>query len=75
MKVIQDYLLVKGVKESSMTLFQMLLKWATYNGAKYLCVDKTMGSIEVGKKPGLCVIENLAPNYAISNDTYIRRLI
>lgn len=75
MKEIQDYLFEKGVKESSIILLQMLLKWATINGAKYLCIDKTMGSIEVGKRPGLCLLENIGENFLITNDTYIRRLI
>lgn len=29
------------------------VEWATLNGAKYLGIDATYGSLEVGKKPGL----------------------
>ena len=34
-----------------------LLQWATLNGAKALDYDKTMGSLEVGKSPGLVHVE------------------
>jgi len=29
------------------------IKWATLNGAKFLEIDHTFGSLEIGKKPGL----------------------
>ena len=38
--------------------FDLLLKWATLNGAKALKIDKDFGSIELGKKPGLNLITN-----------------
>jgi len=38
---------------------QTLLAWATINGAHYLGIEKTFGSIERGKKPGLNLIENV----------------
>jgi len=38
--------------------FQTALKWATLNGAKALNMDKSFGSIEVGKKPGLVLIDH-----------------
>jgi len=34
------------------------IKWATINGAKYLGIDQTYGTIEKGKKPGLNLISN-----------------
>ncbi|GAA4803699.1 amidohydrolase family protein [Olivibacter ginsenosidimutans] len=34
------------------------IKWATYNGAKYLGIDQMFGSIEKGKSPGLNLIQN-----------------
>lgn len=37
--------------------FQTALKWATINGAKALYMDKTLGTFEVGKKPGLVLID------------------
>lgn len=33
--------------------FDELLKWATINGAQFLGLDQTLGSISTGKKPGL----------------------
>ena len=33
-----------------------LIKWATINGAKALGMDKTLGTIQVGKKPGLVLL-------------------
>jgi len=37
--------------------FEELLKWATLNGAKFLGIDAQYGSFEVGKKPGVNLIE------------------
>jgi len=36
-----------------------LLQWATINGAEYLGFEKQLGSIEVGKRPGLVNISGL----------------
>lgn len=36
-----------------------LLRWATINGAQFLGIEKTFGSIEKGKKPGLNLISNV----------------
>lgn len=39
--------------------WELLLQWATINGAKALRMDNVIGSFEVGKKPGvLCVNTN-----------------
>ncbi len=37
---------------------EKLLQWATSNGAKALQLDTLLGSFEVGKKPGVLLIEN-----------------
>ena len=39
-----------------------LIKWATINGAKALGMEKTLGSIEVGKKPGLVLLKGEGDN-------------
>jgi len=36
-----------------------ILKWATINGAKFLKKDDMLGSFEVGKKPGVVLIDNI----------------
>ena len=36
-----------------------MLKWATINGAEALNLDKTSGSFEIGKKPGINLIQNI----------------
>ena len=38
---------------------QDLLKWATANGAEFLNITNTKGSIEKGKIPGLILLENV----------------
>jgi len=54
---ILDELKTISKKDSSISL-ETLIKWATYNGAKYLGFDE-LGSIEKGKTPGLNLITNL----------------
>jgi cytosine/adenosine deaminase-related metal-dependent hydrolase len=36
-----------------------MLGWATLNGARALQMDKHLGSFEIGKKPGVVIIENI----------------
>ena len=43
----------------SISLAEMLI-WATINGAHALQMDKTLGSFELGKKPGVVLIEGLS---------------
>ena len=50
-----------------------MLQWATYNGAKALQLDSQFGSFEIGKKPGVIVIENIGPDQSISSAS-VRRL-
>ena len=69
MKTIQQY-------QSSMP-FEIILKWATINGAKALQFDDTLGSIEKGKTPGLVLLENfdgekLTKNTKAKLDTIIQ---
>jgi aminodeoxyfutalosine deaminase len=44
------------VKINDNLSFEMLLQWATLNGARALQIDKRIGSIEIGKKPGINLI-------------------
>lgn len=38
---------------------ELLIKWATFNGAEFLGITHQFGSIEKGKKPGINLIEQL----------------
>ncbi|MEO7961080.1 MAG: amidohydrolase family protein [Ginsengibacter sp.] len=51
-----------------------LLSWATYNGAKALHMEEELGSFELGKKPGLVIIEN-TNSEALSNVACARRIL
>lgn len=51
-----------------------LLKWATANGAAALQVDKSLGSFEKGKQPGVVLIEG-AGNLQINKETYAKRIL
>jgi cytosine/adenosine deaminase-related metal-dependent hydrolase len=39
-----------------------LIGWASLNGAAFLGLDHTLGSFEIGKRPGVVLIENLDVN-------------
>jgi cytosine/adenosine deaminase-related metal-dependent hydrolase len=52
----------------------LLLKWATINGATYLGIDKEKGTLKPGKTPGLNLITGL-DDLTITPDTKVRRLI
>ncbi|GAA4905338.1 amidohydrolase family protein [Mucilaginibacter defluvii] len=53
---------------------ERLLQWATINGAKFLGVDDSRGTLEKGKTPGLNLISGL-DNLKITPDTKVKRLI
>jgi aminodeoxyfutalosine deaminase len=54
--------------------FETLLKWATLNGAEALGFEEELGSIEVGKRPGLNLL-NLDKTGRIHQHTKVQRLI
>ncbi|MEN0051326.1 MAG: amidohydrolase family protein [Bacteroidota bacterium] len=58
-------------KYQSYLSFETLLTWATLNGAKALGYEEDLGSIEVGKSPGL----NLLSEDGISAVTQVKRLV
>ncbi|MES2416590.1 MAG: amidohydrolase family protein [Bacteroidota bacterium] len=47
--------------------FELALKWATLNGARFLGIDSRYGSLEVGKRPGINLIK-LGANQEIISD-------
>jgi len=53
--------------------FEKLLSWATINGAEFLALDQQIGTIAVGKKPGLNLIQ-LSVDFKIESDQ-VKRLI
>ena len=55
--------------------FETLLQWATLNGAQALGFDDTLGSLEVGKTPGLVLIEGLDAEGRLSAAGSSRRVI
>ena len=54
--------------------FESLLLWATLNGARALGFDDTLGSLEVGKQPGLNLI-NLKSDKILRGETAVKKLI
>lgn len=55
--------------------FATLLRWATLNGAQALGFDDTLGSLEVGKTPGVLLLENLGQDERLKAETNVRRLV
>jgi len=51
--------------------FEKLLQWATLNGADFLGLSHRFGSIEVGKSPGLNLIQ-LSEGFEIESDQVIK---
>ncbi len=52
----------------------LMLRWATLNGAQALGFEDSLGSLEVGKTPGVLVLDGLE-NGKIGGGTRVRRLI
>ncbi len=54
--------------------FETLLQWATLNGARALGFEADLGSIEVGKTPGLNLLD-IGGDLKLQAGTSVRRLI
>lgn len=54
--------------------FTTILRWATINGAEALGFEEMLGSIEVGKRPGLLLL-NLGEDEKLKADTVVRRVV
>ena len=53
---------------------EILLKWATLNGAKAIQMDRNLGSFETGKQPGIVLIENISGD-KLTADSISRRIL
>lgn len=53
---------------------ESLLQWATINGAKALGLEKMLGSFEKGKKPGVLLLEGIAPDTSREDRKPVRLL-
>lgn len=56
-------------KHAAQIPLETLLCWATKNGAEFLSLDKDIGTIEKGKKPGLNLIQNIDLNLLSLTET------
>ena len=70
LNILSEMLTLQTCKQVS---FEKLLSWATINGAEFLELDQQIGTIEVGKKPGLNLIQ-LSVDFMIESDQ-VKRLI
>ena len=52
-----------------------LLTWACLNGAEFLRKEDSMGSISVGKKPGLVFIDNLDASGRLTDGSTSQRIV
>ncbi|MDN3585626.1 amidohydrolase family protein [Pedobacter aquatilis] len=58
---------MKTLQENKNVSFDKLLSWATINGAEFLAYEKELGTIEIGKKPSLNLIQ-LTDDFKIITD-------
>jgi cytosine/adenosine deaminase-related metal-dependent hydrolase len=52
-----------------------MLTWITSNGARALQMEDKLGSIELGKRPGLSLIKNLSSAGQLEPKTYVSKII
>jgi imidazolonepropionase-like amidohydrolase len=52
-----------------------LLTWACFNGARFLGKDAALGSIAVGKRPGIVRIEGIDENGFVTEASCSKRII
>jgi len=62
---------MKTLQQHKNVAFEKLLLWATLNGAEFLNLEGKLGSIEVGKTPGLNLIQ-LSEDFLIESDKVIK---
>jgi len=53
-----------------------ILQWASLNGAKFLKKEDELGSFEVGKRPGIVLVDNIDwQNMKLTNESHSLRLV
>lgn len=63
-------------KYHSYISFDTLLQWATLNGAKALGMETDIGSISIGKKPGILLLQfDPANQHLYDSDVQVKRLL
>ena len=70
LNILSEMIILQKYKQVT---FEKLLRWATLNGAEFLELDQQIGTIAIGKKPGLNLIQ-LSAEFKIESDQ-VRRLI
>ena len=55
--------------------FETLLTWATKNGARFLGMEKEIGTIEKGKKPGLNLLKGMNEKFELSEKISVQKLV
>ncbi|HFC01382.1 MAG TPA: S-adenosylhomocysteine deaminase [Phaeodactylibacter sp.] len=61
-------------KYQSYIPFETLIRWATLNGAEALGYEKDLGSLEVGKTPGLNLL-NLDEHFLLDKNTTVKKIL
>lgn len=54
--------------------FDTLIRWATLNGAQALGFDDTLGSFDIGKTPGINLLD-LGNDFILRGDTSVKKLV
>ncbi len=54
--------------------FNILIRWATLNGAQALGFDDTLGSFDMGKTPGINLLD-LENDFILRGDTSVKKLV
>lgn len=54
--------------------FEILIRWATLNGAQALGFDDTLGSFDIGKTPGINLLD-LEIDFILRGDTSAKKLV
>ena len=54
--------------------FETLLEWSTKNGADFLGMEKEIGTIEKGKKPGLNLLKGINEKFELSEKVSVQKL-